>query len=60
MITENKKTITDLRYKEIHIELIGLKLYDLADTLSAVYWGKATESFSRGMETAERIINTKN
>lgn len=60
MITENKKTITDLKYKEIHLELIELKLYDLADKLSAVYWAKATESFAGGMNTVKRIITTKN
>lgn len=52
MITEN--TITDLKYKELRSELINLKLYDLADSLSEVYYRKATESYSRGLETADR------
>jgi hypothetical protein len=54
---ETKYTKNELRYNEIHKELLKLELYQLADKLSLTFYGYGSEQFKEGIDEMKRINN---
>ena len=48
-------TETELRFKELHLELIDLEQYDLATKLSKVFHGHGHEQYKAGIKMMTEI-----
>jgi hypothetical protein len=55
MSEKRECTKAELKFKELHKELLGLKMYDFADRLSEVFYSNSQERFEAGLETMNRI-----
>ena len=50
-----KCTQSELKFLQLHRELINLKLYHLADRLSEVFYTHSSEMFESGLNEASNI-----
>tara|TARA_R110000823_G_scaffold126922_3_gene254270 strand:- start:321 stop:497 length:177 start_codon:yes stop_codon:yes gene_type:complete len=55
MSEKRECTQAELKFKELHKELLGLKMYDFANRLSEVFYSNSQERFEAGLETMNRI-----
>ena len=51
----NGITQAEQNFRELHQELIDLKLYSFADRIAAAFYANATERFQAGIDTASNI-----
>lgn len=50
-------TKTELRFKELHKQLLDLKLYDLASNFSTTFYNYGSENYKQGAAMVNEIRN---